>query len=51
VTERIQGCFAAQAGANDGVGRYPECTQACCNGNQARMKTVTRFVADKQIDW
>jgi hypothetical protein len=36
VTERVVGCFAAQASANDWVGRHPECTQACCNGNGAR---------------
>jgi DUF1680 family protein len=36
VADRILGCFAAQAGVNDWVGRHPECTQACCNGNGAR---------------
>lgn len=36
VSQRIVGCFASQAAANDWVGRPPEGTQACCNGNGAR---------------
>ena len=33
VSQRIVGCFASQASANDWYGRPPEGTQACCNGN------------------
>lgn len=36
VTQRMAGCFASQASANDWAGRPPEGTQACCNGNGMR---------------
>jgi len=36
VSQRIVGCFASQASANDWYGRPPEGTQACCNGNGMR---------------